>query len=138
MKTDFFNIGHRSRRQFIQLLGFSTGLVTFGSIAKKTVAQSNSGYYYLKQQFSGKYICSGEMENGGKIWFWSPIPDGHESRYKFKLIDTGFDYYYLQHQFSGKYVCSGERKNGGKLWLFSPIPDGHEARYKFELSPVKA
>ena len=138
MKTDFFNMTHRSRRQFIQLLGLSTALVTFGSIGRKTLAQSNSQYHYLKQQFSGKYVCSGETQNRGDIWLWSPIPDGHESRYKFQLIDTGDGYHYLKHQFSGKYICSGDTENRGELWLWGPIPDGHEARYKFELDSVRA
>ena len=138
MKTDFFCVGNKSRRQFIKLAGLSTALLTFGSVAKKTIAQSNSQYYTIEQQFSGKYICSGETENGGNIWFWGPIPNGHESRYKFKLINTRDGYYYIRHQFSGKYICSGETENGGKLWLYGPIPDGHEARYKFEFSAVSA
>jgi len=97
-------------------------------------APQDGEYYYLRHEFSGHYVCSGEIENGGSLWLWGPIPDGHEARYKFKLIAIGGGYYYLRHEFSGKYVCSGELENGGKLWLWGPIPDGQEARYKFKLT----
>src|SRR5215813_1112589 len=90
-------------------------------------------YYYLRHEFSGKYVCSGDVENGGNVWLWGPIPPDHEARYKFKLISAGGGYYYLRHEFSGKYVCSGEQRDGGKLWLWSPIPAGHEPRYRFKL-----
>jgi hypothetical protein len=92
-------------------------------------------YYYLRHEFSGKYVCSGETEDGGKLWLWGPIPDGDEARYKFKLVSTEGQYYYLLHEFSGKYVCSGDLENGGNVWLWGPIPDGDEARYKFKLTP---
>jgi len=122
------------RRHFLKGL---ISLSIVGAIDRSLSASAslqNGQHYYLRHQFSGKYLCSGETENGGKLWLWGPIPDGHEVRYKFKLTSAGQGYYYLRHQFSGKYLCSGETENGGKLWLWSPIPDGHEVRYKFRLT----
>ena len=117
MTTDFYNIGNKSRRQFLGSLGLGAAAVTFGSIAKKAVAQSNPRYYYLKHLFSGKYMCSGETENGGKLWLWGPIPNGHEVRYKFQFIKTGDRYHYIKLVFSWNYLLSGQTVNGSQLWL---------------------
>jgi hypothetical protein len=92
-----------------------------------------SGYYNLLHKYSGKYVCTGDILNGGNIFIWGPIPAGHEDRYKFDFISTGDGYYNILHKYSGKYVCTGNTTDGGNIFIWGPIPEGHEDRYKFEL-----
>ncbi len=90
--------------------------------------------YYLEHKFSSKYVCTGAKDDGEVVHLWGPIPDGHEPRYRFKLVGSGEqDYHYLIHQHSGKYICTGETEDGAKIHLWGPIPEGHEDRYKFKL-----
>jgi len=119
-----------SRRTALKGL-VSASLLSISVYPLSTYAQAQNRYY-LRHEFSGKYICSGATENGGGVWLWGPIPEGHEARYKYKLISVGGGYYYLRHEFSEKYICSGGTENGNALWLWGPIPQGHEGRYKFK------
>lgn len=96
----------------------------------------NEGNYQFMHKYSDKYLCTGEVDNGGHVHLWGPIPKGHEDRYSFNLRTAGDGYYYLVHKYSGKYICTGAKENGGPVHLWGPIPSGHEDRYKFSLSPA--
>ncbi len=39
----------------------------------------------MRHEFSGKYVASGDTENGGKVFLWGPIPEEHAIRYRFDL-----------------------------------------------------
>lgn len=88
---------------------------------------------YLKHRSSGKYLCSGNKNNGGKFWMWGPRPQGHEKAYQFELISSG-NAYLLRHRLSGKYLCSDNWKDGGQFWMWGPIPQGHLPMYQFKLN----
>ncbi|MGD0517456.1 MAG: hypothetical protein ABSA26_07980 [Thermoguttaceae bacterium] len=91
-------------------------------------------FYYLKHEFSGKFVCTGATKNGEFVHLWGPIPEGDADRYMFKLVASGEkDYYYLIHKHSGKYICTGDTTNGAKIHLWGPIPPGQEDYYKFKL-----
>ena len=100
----------------------------------KLVPSGDKDYYYLFHQFSGLWVCS-EQGNGTPVHLWGPIPQGHEDRYKFKLVKQEKGQYYMIHKFSGKYLCS-EGNNGNPIHLWGPIPDGHQARYEFTFKKV--
>ena len=125
-----------ARRHLLKGIGSLAAVGITHKVTPASALTDSTSYFSFRHQFSGKYMCSGRTENGGDLWLWGPIPDGHEVRYNFELIELGQGYFYLRHQFSGKYVCSGETENGGKLWLWGPIPDGHEIRYQFKVRPA--
>ena len=67
-----------------------TAANTVGSVTASVtvIVGAASGYYNLLHKYSGKYVCTGDIFNGGNIHIWGPIPAGHEDRYKFKLISN--------------------------------------------------
>jgi hypothetical protein len=96
----------------------------------------NAKGYYLLHEYSGKYMCTGGLENNSKFQTWGPIPPGHESRYRFKIKNSEVNgYYYLLHEYSGKYVCTGGLENNSVFHTWDPIPAGHEPRYRFKIFP---
>jgi hypothetical protein len=120
-----------SRRSVLK--GLAAASVVGLSISAQTGQAQSYEMVYLRHEFSGRYMASGDTHNGGRLHLWAPIPEGHELRYTYTLISVGGDYYYLRHQHSGRYVCSGDAHNGGRIHLWGPIPRGHEPRYRFQL-----
>ena len=106
------------------------------SVTTRSTSELKGKKVYLKHNWSGKYLCSGDKANGGKFWMYGPVPSGHEDRYTFELESVGKGNYYLKHLYSGKYLCSGEKANGGNISMWGPIPKGHEARYSFMLESL--
>lgn len=93
--------------------------------------EGNKHFDYLLNTFSGKYMCSGDTKDGGKLWLWGPIPKGHEPRYQFMLVKTGQEHVYrIWHKFSGKYVAAAAtERNGSELELWDL---GKKAGISFE------
>jgi hypothetical protein len=103
--------------------------------------EGNKHFDYLLNTFSGKYMCSGDTKDGGKLWLWGPIPKGDEARYQFRLINTGQEgVYNIWHKFSGKYVgYVAEEKNGSELQLGDPKKGGMRFDFQFtETEPKPA
>lgn len=93
----------------------------------------NKGSFYLRHSFSGKYVCSGELNNGGKLWLWGPIPKGHEGFYTFGLVQQQSGGYFIGHDFSELWIGSNAKQNGGSVSLMKHVD---ESRYSLELVPV--
>ncbi len=68
--------GHQLRHLLIDSTnGVATSpLSSTGNIMRSTSSPANT---------------SAPGDNGGELWLWGPIPEGHEVRYKFELQDTG-------------------------------------------------
>jgi hypothetical protein len=124
------------KRMLIQL---SVAIAVFclnSSISAQSFTPGNT--YYFEHEYTGKYLCTGSLENGSIFHTWGPIPDGHQARYRFTIIATNEPgYFYLLHEYSGKYMCSGGLENGSYFHTWGPIPTGHEARYKFKIIPTE-
>lgn len=59
-----------------------------------------NGYYYLLHEYSGKYVCTGRLENNSVFHTWDPILQAR-ARYRFKIFPSEVDgYYYILHEYS--------------------------------------
>jgi hypothetical protein len=101
--------------------------------------EGNKHFDYLLNTFSGKYMCSGDTKDGGKLWLWGPIPKGDEPRYQFMLVKTDqAGVYKIWHKFSGKYVgAAADERNGSELELWDLKKTGMIFDFQFtDTEPV--
>lgn len=93
--------------------------------------------YYLEHKHSGKFVCTGDKDNGNFVHLYGPIPENHKPRYQFKLLASDdSDYVYLVHQHSGKYLCMGHKEKNKRIYLWGPMPANDADHYKFKLVDV--
>lgn len=112
---------------------FALALAAAAVCCQAATAQPKADRYYeIEHKYSGKLVCT-ETGNGNPLHLWGPIPEGHQDRYAFKLVESGEDgCFYLIHKFSGKYVCAGA-DDGAAVHLWGPVAEGDEDKFKFKL-----
>jgi hypothetical protein len=99
------------------------------------IPSGEPGFYYIGLVGTDKLICRGGADDGDVAHIWGPIPAGHESRYKFKLVEARDGGYHLQHKLTGKYLAP-PNPGVSHVALWTKIPPDSVDAFRFFLVPA--